>query len=168
MPNHVANFVIITGEPVDVKNFWKEATTSKNPDNNGTFCYSNIYPIPDGVNWYDWCIKYWGNKWGCYDVDSDVSQIDNGIVSMTYDTAWSYSNPFWIWVTQKFKIKVKKYFHDEGSWFCGKEKYCNGLVKSSVIYQSYKTQKHYFIKYANICGRPDYYQHNENDDMTTT
>ncbi|XWV25179.1 hypothetical protein QJ856_gp0593 [Tupanvirus deep ocean] len=57
MPNHVANFVIITGAPAEVKRFWTDATTSKNIDENGKFSFDNVYPIPKNFNWYEWSIE---------------------------------------------------------------------------------------------------------------
>ncbi|XWV25180.1 hypothetical protein QJ856_gp0592 [Tupanvirus deep ocean] len=163
MPNDVANFVIITGDSAEVKRFWAVATTSNDVNKNGKFCYDNIYPTPDGVDWYVWRIKNWGNKWGCYDVDFDISQIDNGIILLSYDTAWSSSTPFWTKITKVFKIRVKNYFHDEGSIFCGKEEYHNGNIIYSIIFNSYKIQKEYFKKYAKICAHPHYYGSGSDD-----
>lgn len=167
MPNHVANYVIITGKFANIKKFWKEATKSSNKEYNGKFCYDNLYPMPDGIDgmeWYEWAIKNWGNKWGCFDVVSNISLILSGTITLFYNTAWYYSTNFWLKVTNEHKIKVVNYFHDEGSNFCGKESYSKGLVTSKKLYDNYEKQKKYFVTYAEICGRENYYDKNNGDD----
>ncbi|ANB50538.1 hypothetical protein [Powai lake megavirus] len=158
MPNYVANYVIIKGDKKELTKFWNQATIT------GNFDYENLYPDPENKYTNDWCIDNWGNKWGAYNVEEDNIDINNGIIKLYYNTAWSTSNSFWKKVTYEYKIGVKNYFHDEGSYFCGYVKIKNGQIIKEFIVDDFDNNKNLFIKYANICGRDGYYYDSEEDD----
>ncbi|AVL94740.1 hypothetical protein ma354 [Moumouvirus australiensis] len=164
MPNHVANYVVITGDVDVLKVFWQKATekTENNPEEE--FSYRNLYPVPPNTDSYFWCIDNWGNKWGCYDIVEKKIEIENGIIELYYDTAWSPSEPFWKKITKKYNIEVTNYFHDEGSIFCGHHIYNNGTVISREEYYKYYENKDIFIRYANMCGRDGWYDKRDDDE----
>ncbi|AGC01888.1 hypothetical protein H012_gp575 [Acanthamoeba polyphaga moumouvirus] len=164
MPNHVANYIIIKGNSDILDEFWKKSTMKSKNNSNGQFCYDNLYPVPKGVNGYFWCIDNWGNKWGCYDVVEKKIDIENGVIELYYQTAWSPSEPFWTKISKKYNLEVTNYFHDEGSCFCGYHIYQNGIVSSREEYVKFDSQKDIFIRYANICGRDRWYDNNEDDE----
>lgn len=45
--------------------------------------------------------------------------------------------------------------------------YCNGNIIGEKSYSYDKITKKKFIKYANICGRPDWYDRDNSDDITS-
>ena len=171
MPNHVANYVIITGAENILRQFWKKATTNAKDPINTDFDYDNLYPLPknEEENWYKWCIEHWGNKWGCYEVEniSNTNCFESGSIELRYKTAWSSSRPFWTKITKDYKIKVLNYFHDEGSCFCGEEKYEDGNVQESKIFHLYDVHKKQFVEYAKLCGRTNWYDHEEETDTNS-
>ncbi|AEQ32812.1 hypothetical protein [Acanthamoeba polyphaga mimivirus] len=158
MPNYVANYVIIKGKKEELIKFWNQATIT------GEFEYENLYLDPKNEYTYDWCIDNWGNKWGASNVEESNIDINNNIIELYYDTAWSTSNPFWKNITNKYKIIVKNYFHDEGSCFCGHVKIKNGEIIKELVVDDYDKNKNLYIKYANLCGREGYYYDSEDDD----
>ncbi|AGF85401.1 hypothetical protein QJ854_gp381 [Moumouvirus goulette] len=164
MPNHVANHVIIKGDFDVLKKFWNIATTKTKNNSRGQFCYENLYPVPKDENWYSWCIENWGNKWGCYDVVEKKIDIENNIIELYYDTAWSPSEPFWCKITKKYNFEVTNYFHDEGSCFCGHHVYNNGNVSSREEHINYQNEEDIFKRYAHICGRDKWY---DSDDYSS-
>jgi hypothetical protein len=155
--NSVANYVMITGKPITIKDFWNKATTSSCIEKNGIFCYDNLYPTPDKEYWYVWRTKHWGNKYGCFNVLPDISSIKDGIIKIFYNTALSCSAAFWKKITTKFDIEVVNYFYDEYSYFCGKHIYYGGKIIFEKMYNDFKIQKVKFIEYAEICNRHGYF-----------
>jgi hypothetical protein len=155
MPNHVANYVIITGNPTDLEKFWKKATTDEKTSESTTFDYKNLFPIPYGTSWYDFCVKYWGNKWGSYEVEENVTNddIQKGEISFKYNTAWNISTPFWINITGMFNIQVHNYFHDECDNFCGEEIYKDASVIKRLFFTDPSKYPEEYDKYEKICEK---------------
>lgn len=75
-------------------------------------------------DWYYWRLANWGTKW---DLDTDttyvgevVVQDDNASVSLSYDTAWSPINDFWLKVSEMFpKVRIDNRYYEEGMNFIG-------------------------------------------------
>lgn len=151
MPNHVSNTIKITGTPTELQSFWKDATTDPEDAAKTEFKYTNLYPIPDGADWYFWSIKNYGNKWGNYNTSVQTLDFENGVIELSYDTAWDISTPFWKWITAKYHIFVTNYFFDEGFNFCGECYYINGNETTSLIFQNYHEDVDDFKKYAELC-----------------
>lgn len=40
-------------------------------------------------DWYEWAHAHWGTKWGACDVSYDQSQIEDGILTVRFNSAWS-------------------------------------------------------------------------------
>jgi hypothetical protein len=76
-------------------------------------------------NWYDWAIKYWGTKWGCYDVSFDpIYKTDSGEYEMqiNYSTAWSPGDDFlmeYLAVEDYKKLTFHLYYQEPGMGFHG-------------------------------------------------
>jgi hypothetical protein len=130
--------------------------------------YANmiIYFMIQLLHLYFYSEALWGNKLGCYDVEYNLIDIDNGTIKLFYDTAWDISANFWKKITTQYQIKVINYFHEEASFFCGEETYQNGNSYFTKLYKNCKTQKKEFIEYASICGKNlenNYYDNDDND-----
>lgn len=160
MPNDVANTVIITGDSATLRHFWKIATTDVTNPEDHRFLYENLYPLPADQenNWYQWQCDQWGNKWGAYNMSEINVDPENGKIEIYYETAWSISDPFWKKVTSDFKIKVKNYYHDEGSCFCGVSTYEDGMITKEKLFDDIDRYIREFIYYAQKCGRTDFYE----------
>jgi hypothetical protein len=135
MPNHCNNKLGITGPTKDVEDFIVIVTNeSPAPDADKYELFKNLIPMPKALegttspskenneellsqygadNWYDWCNKNWGTKWGDYNLSAEnieyITEIkypvlengdkdyDNGVSVLTdyasihfeYDTAWA-------------------------------------------------------------------------------
>ena len=50
------------------------------------FSFEKLRPKPQGVDWYDWCIKNWGTKWDRYEYKV-VRQGQAGL-ELRFTTAW--------------------------------------------------------------------------------
>jgi hypothetical protein len=118
MPNHVANELVITGEPSTLEDFartarelpvqWKGSPKPEvfNRLELSQFVHPELakrgqelsIPYSDlaggGPMGYDWCIKNWGTKWGAYDCIYASQEIHGpGKISYQFNTAWSPFNP---------------------------------------------------------------------------
>jgi hypothetical protein len=150
MPNYVTNYVIIYGKSNNLKKFWKKATSCDN-DECDKFHYDNLFPPSIHAHWYDYQFEIWRNNWHCWKIESDISNIDNGLVLLKYNTAWTTSYPFWIRNTIKYKINVTNYFYDECHNYCGYHVFSNGYLVKDKIYNSINEYRDYFKKYKKIC-----------------
>lgn len=79
-------------------------------------------------DWYDWCIKNWGTKWGDFDHFQDIRYVDEHHIG--YITAWGpFCDNFWVHVSKQFPELTFIITYDEpGMCFMGASKYANGEV----------------------------------------
>lgn len=78
-------------------------------------------------NWYDWCCRYWGTKWGTY----CVKQVAPN--EYHFETAWSPASGLWERISELFPaVRIKTAFVDEGEGFYGRETYFGGEVVETV------------------------------------
>ena len=111
MPNHCSNQLTIRGDEFHRKRFALQAYSSDTRldlDNFSPMPFalslqSKMHPDPRSPryrellvkaygfdNWYDWRIKHWGTKWGCYHVRlSIVGRVHH----YNFSTAWSPFSP---------------------------------------------------------------------------
>lgn len=65
-------------------------------------------------NWYDWSIDNWGTKWEI-SPDGDIAEIENGVLSIRFNSAWSPPTP----AISKIKLPFKLYFWEGGVGYMG-------------------------------------------------
>jgi len=51
------------------------------------------------ADWYDWKVKYWGTKWGAYDVDRQSNEND---IFYRFSTAWSAPEAWLLYTSKQF------------------------------------------------------------------
>ena len=89
-------------------------------------------------NWYDWALNNWGTKWGAYDATEwDVTEGENGnaTASISYNTAWSPANAFFIIASEKFPtLAFDTQYADEGGGFVCETSYENGEITKDEDY----------------------------------
>jgi len=94
--------------------------------NSGEVCNSFI-PKPENLNddafaidgWYVWCVNNWGTKWDFgKDEYEDPAKVENGEVSISFNTAWSPPIPFYDYLTG-LGYKVRASYFEPGCTFCG-------------------------------------------------
>lgn len=89
-------------------------------------------------NWYDWALNNWGTKWGAYDATEwDVTEGENGnaTASISYNTAWSPANAFFINASEKFPtLAFDTQYADEGGGFVCETSYENGEITKDEDY----------------------------------
>lgn len=82
------------------------------------------YGYPD---WYSWKIANYGTKWGAY--DTGEWEISEGFATISYSTAWSPANNFFVTVSQQFPSLVfTTEYADEGGNFVGSTVIANGEI----------------------------------------
>lgn len=90
MPNHCLNTLIVVGSDKDEFDKFTDAITAKSDDDNQFSLLRAFIPAPDfggSDDWYDWCIKHWGTKWGEY--DANITNIGTVEFSANFTTAWA-------------------------------------------------------------------------------
>ena len=82
-----------------------------------TGLFTEFLPIPEDEkdNWYMWCVENWGSKW---DVDNVPVEVENGIVTANFDTAWSPPIAFFEHLIE-LGFEVTAYYYEPGMAFCG-------------------------------------------------
>jgi hypothetical protein len=81
-----------------------------------TGLFSEFLPIPEDQkeNWYEWSVANWGTKW---DVNARV-EVEDGVVTATFDTAWSPPISFFEHLLS-LDFDVTAYYYEPGMAFCG-------------------------------------------------
>lgn len=67
-----------------------------------------------GTDWYYWDIDNWGTKWNA--CDDHVEWEDDECLVVSFDTAWSMAEPWWIRVgeeSQKLGVEIDGFYADE-------------------------------------------------------
>ena len=107
MPNHCENELTIVGPEKELLIFKKRAVArspnwqSEDTDKSGLKKLDklscNVFiPIPASAlksfndSGYEWCVKNWGTKWGCYDV---IVSKEKGSLHYYFQSAWSPPEP---------------------------------------------------------------------------
>lgn len=75
-------------------------------------------PESEKDNWYEWCIANWGTKWDVSTNKESVVVDDNGVLTVSFDTAWgppivAYDR------LQDAGFTVRAYYYEEGMDFAG-------------------------------------------------
>tara|TARA_R110000751_G_C13483112_1_gene448108 strand:- start:31 stop:528 length:498 start_codon:yes stop_codon:yes gene_type:complete len=75
--------------------------------------HTNAFSNPSSDNgWYGWCIKNWGTKWDCYEINLDH---DKPYTIYSFDTAWGSPHEWVKKVSRKFPhIKFNVEWAEEG------------------------------------------------------
>ena len=70
-------------------------------------------------NWYDFCVSRWGTKWDVDPYDGGDVQIENGVLSFGFDSAWA--PPVGIYdALVEDGFSVRAYYYEPGMCFVGK------------------------------------------------
>ena len=123
MPNYVGNKLSIEGSYEERDKFIKEMIIKDRLE------LANI--IPCEYN-YDDPIKYWGTKWGCFNVRVTHDENDT---SVNFQTAWYPYNETVQKVMSKIypKLKFKLIYAEMGMEICGYYESEGNLFKSEEI-----------------------------------
>ena len=144
MPNWVYNYLDVDGKPEDVAKFIEKARqpykiTEEWEYDEGVFFFWNFKKPTDlkayvaggedgklalenrrlfaGDNWYDWNVRNWGTKWeACY-AEVTNSELDKGLISYKFDTAWSMPEElFTEMVAQHPELTFDIHCEEETGW----------------------------------------------------
>ena len=157
MPNHCNNTLGVAGKTEEVEKF-VEFVTNKDLDKKGDEyqIFKNLMPMPKELegttspskeinkelikkygsdNWYDWCYKNWGTKWGDYDTSKSelmksVSNKKESYVHFYYDTAWAPgSDELCNALSIQFpELNFNLYYEEQGMGFAGQVKIKQGAI----------------------------------------
>ena len=126
MANWCTNYLEITGEPSELKQLI-EVCKGKEAGLPTNMSFSAIVPS-DKPYTGDWCIDNWGTKW-----ESDVDrifdeEIENGILSYQFETAWGVS----LLVSDKLatlfpELKFKHTYYEMNMDYSGVVEWENGI-----------------------------------------
>ncbi|HSW76679.1 MAG TPA: hypothetical protein VLG50_06525 [Candidatus Saccharimonadales bacterium] len=127
MPNNNPTLLTITGDVKVLQRFMSDVKSDENP-----LEFENIYPIPEGADWYSWCNRYWGTKWGAYDVE-DWIKISDNMWTIFYYTANAPATRFYLHISIRYPdIVFKQEFADEGGNYVGFNMIQNGNILNNV------------------------------------
>lgn len=71
-------------------------------------------------DWYDYALSVWGSKWGAGDVYVSDHDTSNGIISLSYQSAWSPCNGLIARISAQFpKLVFGVVFTEEAEFFAG-------------------------------------------------
>ena len=143
MPNWCANAVTIEATEIEGAQFLRRLESHLD-DDNGLFSF--IKPIPTELDdprtssyggddaeekdelrhklvekygysgWYDWCVDNWGTKW---DARIDDSFLEDDVLTIYFDTAWSPPAPIYQELYEKFSMVVTASFVEIGANYIG-------------------------------------------------
>ena len=107
MPNWVVNKVTISGDEKSIEKLLAKCKTEESE-----FSFDGIIRMPNDVDWYSWSIEHWGTKWDA--CDADVHRVNDGTVSIVFDTAWSAPIPIYKAINKKYRtLDVHVEYADE-------------------------------------------------------
>ena len=155
MPNHCSNYLTVAGDKDELNKFVQSITTVKNGDETVEIL-KNLYPCPAelyeakadfgktkntqllekyGANdWYEWCNKHWGTKWGDYDtcITSDFKNGDT-TVDIQFTTAWGPAISGMANISKQFpNLVFINSFEEGGMCFVGAVSMHNGKIMHEV------------------------------------
>lgn len=144
MPNHCNNTLGVLGKTEDVEKFITFVTNNgEDKEENKYQLFKSLMPMPKELegtispsksnneelikkygtdNWYDWCNKNWGTKWGDYDITkSDLANLVQYSYPIGTDGQEDYNNP--IEDTSNSYV----HFYYDTAWSPGSDELCNAL-----------------------------------------
>lgn len=74
-------------------------------------------------NWYDFRVEEWGTKWDVGVDDGSVSELDDGTIQASFQSAWAPPTTAYAKL-ENLGFTVDAYYHEPGMAFCGH--YVNG------------------------------------------
>lgn len=148
MPNHITNYLSVSGTSENVELFKKEnSKTNDNDDNENveerTLSFHFVVPEPDWSTqttstgftmfsdngWYGWRVKNWGTKWDAYDTedifiekpDTESDKSESLVIyHYTFKTAWAPPYPWLIEAAKKYpELSFELKWYDEDYPECG-------------------------------------------------
>ena len=113
MPNWCFNEVEIKGTKKAIENI---AELMKQVEETGEF-FEHVDPVPEGSETH-WRSNNWGTTWDA-NVESLVFKVNENVISLSFDTAWSPPVEFFAKFSEIFKVTVKISFLEEARDFAG-------------------------------------------------
>lgn len=155
MPNWCQNTTSIVGPVADLEAFRSQMQLA---NNKMSFCEAFI-PMPKemqnttsplhdkdlsasfvdkygAADWYEWCNKNWGSKWGDCETFVDFVVQDSGLNSLVieYQTAWGPVLEALNTISTLFpKCIFYTFYEEHGMGFRGFHKVKNGEVRSDMV-----------------------------------
>lgn len=138
MPNICNNRLAVSGDREQLRKFINAII--KEPET-GSLSIAQLFPMPENeTDWYNWCVRNWGTKWGDYNHAHEIRSLDieptiNNYASFTYETAWApFKETFWHKVSTMFPdLEFLIIYEEPGLCYAGSEKFMNG----ETIYSEY-------------------------------
>ena len=158
MPNLCSNNLTIAGDPNEVSRFVNAVTVTNinevtNEPEQDIRILKSLYPCPAelsevkadftekptmkekyGVNdWYEWCNRYWGTKWGDYDHNGCDHEDGESIASFVFNSAWSPPIEGFVKVSSQFpKLLFLLSYEEGGMGFLGASLIIDGVLVHDV------------------------------------
>ncbi len=153
MPNHVANDLTVKGPKADLTKF---VAGIKTPEKGSKSILDSYLPVPadlmvtvtippsanekskavsnrkkyGSTNWYDWCLKNYGTKWGDYDLE--ITERSNSVFC-NFNSAWSPPIEGLQTVSKQFPtLSFSLKFFEGAMGFQGHYIFKNGKIVSKV------------------------------------
>lgn len=148
MPNLCSNYLTVAGDKDELDKFVQSIKTVKDGEETVEIL-KNLYPCPAelyeakadfgktknthllekyGANdWYEWCNKHWGTKWGDY--HTFIQQQSETSVDISFTTAWGPAVSGLVKVSEQFpNLVFINSFEEGGMCFVGAVSINNGNI----------------------------------------
>jgi len=160
MPNWCYNEMEVTGSKENLVKFMDFIKGDKRD-----FDFNKVLPYPEeyekldletpdqfvGYNngGYNWCIKNWGTKWNACEPNITLTDVSpkSSIVEISFDSAWSPSEPITRKLSELFPDLTFKHSYEEGGCdFSGCLVCKNGkiLEDKTGLYDDFPISEHYY------------------------
>lgn len=166
MPHNTSTNLLITGPKIDVERFVNAVNTSPGNEFNfeGVVPMPKEFrdlpqifeKVGHGVtqqeydsivnslmkkygvdNWYDWCIRNWGTKWGAYDATEWIivcGENESATATISYYTAWQPATQFFKTASIEYPtLHFCQQIADEGGGYVGEQNFANGIVDENYF-----------------------------------
>ena len=148
MPNLCSNYLTVAGDKDELDKFVQSIKTVKDGEETVEIL-KNLYPCPAelyeakadfgttknthllekyGANdWYEWCNKHWGTKWGDY--HTFIQEQNETSVDISFTTAWGPAVSGLVKVSEQFpNLVFINSFEEGGMCFVGAVSINNGNI----------------------------------------
>lgn len=163
MPNWSSNALIVKSNGSkeserELDEFLAKVHSTKDLADRDIGLFSVFYPLPVGMDWYEWQSDNWGTKW-------DVGYNDITFVTenhMSFETAWAPPIKWLLVVSEQYpRLTFDIAYSEQGMAFAGVTTIENGLVLSEEDVTVGDTPTSEEWAEANPDADPDDYWDNE-------
>ena len=149
MPNYMYNKLQVSGDQNLIDVMLKDIKNDNPYHDINSIDFNKIIPMPDNIikgdlsfedrdnplTWYNWCVKNWGVQWNALVNKELLQNIERGLNTILFITAWNPAIPVIIELSRKYNLLSFDY-----TWISEDIGYHSGrvIIQNGQIVQTYK------------------------------